>query len=274
LAERLSRPQRRLPAHSETISTVNAIKRVAVVTGAGSGIGRAVTRSLLSAGYRVALAGRRGDALRETIGGADAAQSDTLVVAPTDVTDPDAVRALFAGVAATWGRVDVLFNNAGTFGHPAPIDECEDAEWRTVIDSNLTGSFFCAREAFRTMKAQDPQGGRIINNGSISAHAPRPQAVAYTASKHAITGLTRSISLEGRAYNIACGQIDVGNAATELTSGIGAGALQPDGSRLPEPLMDVRHVADAVLYMAGLPLDANVLFLTVMATGMPYVGRG
>jgi len=254
---------------------VNAIERVAVVTGAGSGIGRVVTQALLGAGYRVALAGRRGDALHETVDGADGPPSDTFVV-PTDVTDPDAVRALFAGVREKWGRVDVLFNNAGTFGHPAPIDEVGDGEWHSVIDSNLTGSFFCAREAFRTMKAQDPQGGRIIINGSISAYVPRPQAVAYTASKHAITGLTRSISLEGRAYNIACGQIDIGNAETELTSviGAGAGALQPDGTRLAEPLMDVRHVADAVLYMAGLPLDANVLFMTVMATGMPYVGRG
>jgi NAD(P)-dependent dehydrogenase (short-subunit alcohol dehydrogenase family) len=201
------------------------------------------------------------------------APNDALAV-PTDVTDPNAVRALFARVTAAWGRVDLLFNNAGVSGRATPLDELTDAQWRTVIDSNLTGSFFCAREAFATMKAQSPQGGRIINNGSISAHVPRPRAVAYTASKHAITGLTKSISLEGRAYNIACGQIDVGNAATDLTARIGQGALQPDGSRLAEPLMDVGSVADAVLYMAGLPLDANVQFLTVMATSMPYIGRG
>ncbi|MBV9154108.1 MAG: SDR family oxidoreductase [Alphaproteobacteria bacterium] len=247
--------------------------RVAVVTGAGSGIGRAVTRSFLGAGYRVALAGRRDDALRETLAGPHASAKDALVV-PTDVTDADAVRDLFSRVTATWGRVDVLFNNAGLFGDTAPLDEVSDAQWSTVIGTNLTGSFLCAREAFRAMKTQTPQGGRIINNGSISAHVPRPQAVAYTASKHAITGLTRSISLEGRPYSIACGQIDIGNAATELTAGIGQGALQPDGSRRVEPLMDVRHAAEAVVYMAGLPLDANVEFLTVMATNMPYIGRG
>ncbi len=247
--------------------------RVALVTGAGSGIGRAVAQALLRSGYRVALAGRRGDALSETLDRSGAAPSDGLV-APTDVTDPDAVRALFAQMTSAWGRVDLLFNNAGVFGKSGPLDELTDAEWRTVIDANLTGSFFCAREAFRAMRAQDPQGGRIINNGSISAHVPRPQAVAYTASKHAITGLTKSISLEGRAYSIACGQIDIGNAATELTSGISRGALQPDGSRRAEPVMDVEHVADAVLYMAGLPLDANVQFMTLMATNMPYIGRG
>jgi NAD(P)-dependent dehydrogenase (short-subunit alcohol dehydrogenase family) len=250
---------------------VNSTKPVAVVTGAGSGIGRSVTQALLGAGYRVALAGRREHTLRETLG--DGTLGDTLVV-PTDVTDPDAVRALFAHVTSAWGRVDLLFNNAGTFGEPAPVDELTDAQWRTVIDANLNGSFFCAREAFRAMKAQRPRGGRIINNGSISAHVPRPHAVAYTASKHAITGLTKSIALDGRPYDIACGQIDVGNAATELTSGISQGALQPDGSRLAEPTQHVQNVADAVLYMAGLPLDANVLFMTVMATQMPYVGRG
>jgi NAD(P)-dependent dehydrogenase (short-subunit alcohol dehydrogenase family) len=250
---------------------VNSIPSVAVVTGAGSGIGRAVAQALLASGYHVALAGRNDASLRQTAG--DAARDEALVL-PTDVTDPDAVRALFARVGSTWGRVDLLFNNAGTFGEPAAVDEVTDAQWRAVIDANLTGSFYCAREAFRAMKAQRPGGGRIINNGSISAHVPRPQAVAYTASKHAITGLTKSIALEGREYDIAGGQIDIGNAATELTSGISHGALQPDGSRLAEPTMDVQNVVDAVLYMAGLPLDANVLFMTVMATKMPYVGRG
>jgi NAD(P)-dependent dehydrogenase (short-subunit alcohol dehydrogenase family) len=244
---------------------------VAVVTGAGSGIGRAVTHALLGSGYRVALAGRRDGSLRETLG--DVARDGALVV-PSDVTDPDAVRALFARVVSAWGRVDLLFNNSGSFGEPASLDEVTDDQWRAVIDVNLSGAFYCAREAFRTMKVQRPQGGRIINNGSISAHVPRPHAVAYTASKHAITGLTKSIALEGRPYSIAGGQIDIGNAATELTSGISRGALQPDGSRLAEPMMDVGNVADAVLYMAGLPLDANVLFMTVMATNMPYVGRG
>jgi NAD(P)-dependent dehydrogenase (short-subunit alcohol dehydrogenase family) len=244
---------------------------VAVVTGAGSGIGRAVTVGLLEAGYRVALAGRREQALRESLAGASA---DRALVIPTDVTDAEAVRALFERVLAEWGRVDLLFNNAGVFGSPAAFEDVELEQWRTSVDTNLTGSFLCAQEAFRAMKSQSPQGGRIINNGSISAHVPRPHAVGYTATKHAITGLTKTISLEGRAYGIACGQVDIGNAVTDLSAGIGRGALQPDGSVRVEPMMDVRHAADAVVYMAGLPLDANVQFLTVMATDMPYIGRG
>ena len=246
---------------------------VAVVTGAGSGIGRAVTRGFLEAGHRVALAGRREHALRETLDGVPAA-ADAALSIPTDVTDSDAVRALFDGARGTFGRVDVLFNNAGVFGAPVPFDDLAAEQWRMVVETNLTGSFLCAQEAFRAMKAQQPQGGRIINNGSISAHVPRPQAVAYTATKHAITGLTKAISLEGRPYNIACGQVDIGNAVTELSAAVAQGALQPDGSRLVEPMMDVRHAADAVLYMAALPLDVNVQFLTVMATKMPFIGRG
>jgi NADP-dependent 3-hydroxy acid dehydrogenase YdfG len=248
---------------------VESSSRVAVVTGAGSGIGRAVARALFERGYRVALAGRREEPLRET-----ATSLDSALVVPTDVTDAGAVRSLFAQVVEEWGRVDLLFNNAGLFGPGDAFDEVALEDWRAVVDTNLTGCFVCAQEAFRVMKTQSPGGGRIINNGSISAHVPRPRAVAYTATKHAITGLTRAISLEGRAFDIACGQIDVGNAATELTAAIERGALQPDGSRLPEPMMDVKHVADAVLYMAHLPLDANVEFLTVMATKMPYIGRG
>jgi NAD(P)-dependent dehydrogenase (short-subunit alcohol dehydrogenase family) len=255
------------------MSGMNPPQRVAIVTGAGSGIGRAVTRALLEAGYRVALAGRRERALRETLAEVPAARANALVV-PTDVTDPAEVRSLFERVAGEWGRVDLLFNNAGVFGAPAALDEVALEQWRTVVDTNLTGSFLCAQEAFRAMKAQRPQGGRIINNGSVSAHVPRPHAVAYTATKHAITGLTKAISLEGRAFNIACGQVDIGNAVTELSAGIGRGALQPDGSVLVEPMMDVRHATDAVLYMAGLPLEANVQFLTVMATTMPFIGRG
>jgi NAD(P)-dependent dehydrogenase (short-subunit alcohol dehydrogenase family) len=252
---------------------MNARARIAIVTGAGSGIGRAVTRALLEAEYRVALAGRREDALRESLADVPASPRDALVV-PTDVADPAGVQKLFARVADEWGRVDLLFNNAGVFGAPAPLDEVALGQWRTVVDTNLTGSFLCAQQAFRTMKAQSPRGGRIINNGSISAHVPRPQTIAYTATKHAITGLTKAISLEGRPFNIACGQIDVGNAATDLSAGIGHGALQPDGSVLAEPMMDVRHAAAAVIYMAGLPLEANVQFLTVMATTMPFIGRG
>jgi NAD(P)-dependent dehydrogenase (short-subunit alcohol dehydrogenase family) len=213
------------------------------------------------------------DALRQTLAGTSASGDDALEI-PTDITDPEAVRSLFARVTAEWGRLDLLFNNAGVFGPPAPLDEVAHDQWRTVVETNLSGSFYCAQEAFRAMKAQRPQGGRIINNGSISAHVPRPQAVAYTATKHAITGLTKTISLEGRTFNIACGQVDIGNAVTELSAGIGRGALQPDGSVMVEPMMDVRHAADAVVYMAGLPLEANVQFLTVMATSMPFIGRG
>ena len=247
--------------------------RVAVVTGAGSGVGRQVTRALLDAGYHVALAGRREDALRATLEDAWAAQARALV-APTDVTEPGSVAALFARVRDRLGRVDLLFNNAGTFGEPAPVEDVSFEQWQTIVATNLTGAFLCAQEAYRAMKAQRPQGGRIINNGSISAYAPRPQAVGYTATKHAISGLTKQIALEGRAYDIACGQIDIGNAATEMTAAMGSGTLQADGSRAPEPVMDARHVADAVLYMASLPLDANVQFLTVMATKMPFIGRG
>ena len=246
---------------------------VAIVTGAGSGIGRAVTRALLEAGYLVALAGRREEALRETLADVPSPRTTALAV-PTDVTDPGEVQTLFTRVAENWGRLDLLFNNAGVFGSSAPLDELAVEHWRTVVDTNLTGSFLCAQQAFAAMKAQAPQGGRIINNGSISAHVPRPHAVAYTATKHAITGLTKSISLEGRPFDIACGQIDIGNARTDLSAGIGQGALQPDGSVLVEPMMDVGHAADAVLYMAGLPLQANVQFLTVMATNMPFIGRG
>jgi NAD(P)-dependent dehydrogenase (short-subunit alcohol dehydrogenase family) len=231
-----------------------------------------VTRSLLEADYRVALAGRREDALHASL--AELTATRNALVIPTDVTEPEQVRSLFARVRQEWGRVDLLFNNAGVFGAPAPLDDVPLEQWRLVVETNLTGSFLCAQEAFRAMKEQDPQGGRIINNGSISAHVPRPRAVAYTATKHAITGLTRAIALEGRPFGIACGQIDIGNARTELSAGLAQGALQADGSVRPEPMMDVRHAADAVVYMAGLPLEANVQFLTVMATNMPFIGRG
>jgi NAD(P)-dependent dehydrogenase (short-subunit alcohol dehydrogenase family) len=243
---------------------------VAVVTGAGSGIGRRVSLDLLEAGYRVVLAGRRASTLDAT---AAAASGSTLVV-PTDVTDPAAVRDLFARSRDRFGRVDVLFNNAGTVGAAGPIEDVTYEQWRAVVDTNLTGAFLCAQEAFRTMRDQSPQGGRIINNGSISAHVPRPYTVAYTATKHALTGLTKAIALEGRRYRIACGQIDIGNAATDLTAAMSHGVPQAAGHLAPEPTMDVAHAASAVVYMAGLPLDANVLFLTVMATAMPFVGRG
>jgi NAD(P)-dependent dehydrogenase (short-subunit alcohol dehydrogenase family) len=246
---------------------------VAMVTGAGSGIGRAVAQALLEAGHRVVLAGRRHDALQETLDAVPGASEGALVI-PTDVTDPADVQSLFAGVVEEWGRLDLLFNNAGVFGARAPLDDVGLEQWRAVVDTNLTGSFLCAQQAFRTMKAQRPQGGRIINNGSISAYVPRPHAVAYTATKHAITGLTKAISLEGREFSIACGQIDIGNASTDLSANLGQGALQADGSVLAEPMMHLRHVTDAVLYMAALPLDANVQFLTVMATNMPFIGRG
>jgi NADP-dependent 3-hydroxy acid dehydrogenase YdfG len=245
---------------------------VAVVTGAGSGIGRVVARALLGAGWRVALAGRRADALQETAG--DAGDVGTALAVPTDVADPDSVAALFAVVRAEWGRVDLLINNAGTFGPSGQVDEIAVDDWVATVAVNLTGAFLCAREAVAAMKAQDPPGGRIINNGSISAHAPRPGSAAYTATKHAITGLTKSLSLDGRAHGIACGQIDIGNAATDMTAGIARGTRQADGRVVPEPTFDVRHVAEAVLFMAGLPLDANVQFLTVTATTMPFIGRG
>jgi NAD(P)-dependent dehydrogenase (short-subunit alcohol dehydrogenase family) len=242
---------------------------VAVVTGAGSGIGRHIARALLHAGYQVALAGRRVDALRETAEGSDAA-----LVVRADVGSPASVEALFEEVRRAWGRVDLLVNNAGTFGPPGAVDEITPEDWQRVLDTNLTGAFLCAQHAVRLMKRQQPQGGRIINNGSVSAHVPRPGSVAYTATKHAITGLTKSISLDGRAYDVACGQIDIGNAATEMTAGIAEGALQADGRRVPEPTFDVEHVARAVLYMASLPLDANVQFMTIAATKMPFIGRG
>ncbi len=245
--------------------------RVAVVTGAGSGIGRAVARAFLSDGYRVALAGRRKEALQETAAGST---EGAALVVPTDVTDPDAVSALFDAVVGEWGRVDVLFNNAGTFGPSGAIDTVSVEEWRRTVDVNLTGMFLCARAAVRVMKAQNPRGGRIVNNGSIAASAPRPESVAYSATKHAVTGLTKSILLDCRAFDIGCGQIDIGNAATEMTAGFGVGAKQADGSVRPEPSFDVSHVADAVRYMVGLPLEANVFSLTVTATGMPFVGRG
>ena len=245
---------------------------VAIVTGAGSGIGRAVSLALLRAGWSVALAGRREDALAQT---ATLGEGAPALVLPTDVADPDAVDALFDATRARFGRLDLVFNNAGTGAPPVALEEHSIEAWRRVVDVNLTGAFLCTRAAFRLMKDQDPQGGRIINNGSISAHVPRPRSIAYTATKHAITGLTRSTSLDGRAYNIACGgQIDIGNAATEMTSRMSRGVPQPDGSSRAEPTMDVQAVADAVLYMAGLPLSANVQFMTVMATAMPFIGRG
>ena len=248
---------------------------VAVVTGAGSGIGRQVARALLRSGYRVALAGRRAGALEETAEGAETAggAAEALVV-PTDVTSPGSVAALFAEVERRYGRVDLLFNNAGTFGPAGSADEVDPEEWARTVDTNLTGAFLCAHHAMKLMKRQRPRGGRIINNGSISAQSPRPRTVAYTATKHAITGLTKSIALDGRAHDIACGQIDIGNAATEMTAGIAKGAVQADGRTAPEPTFDAEHVARAVLYLAGLPLDTNVLFMTITATTMPFVGRG
>ncbi|HET6705131.1 SDR family oxidoreductase [Amycolatopsis sp.] len=242
--------------------------KTAVVTGAGSGIGRAVARALLEDGYHVALAGRRENALDETAAGAGNA-----LVVPTDVADEHAVEALFQAVRDRWGRLDLLFNNAGV-GTTGTIAELGVDDWKRTVDVNLTGMFLCARQAVLLMKDQDPRGGRIVNNGSISAHVPRPASVAYTATKHAVTGLTRSISLDGRAWDVACGQIDIGNAATEMTERMAAGIPQADGRVLAEPTFDVRHVADAVRYMAGLPLDANVQFLTVTATTMPFIGRG
>ena len=244
--------------------------KVALVTGAGSGIGRAVALALAKAQYAVVLAGRRLELLEKV---ARQAGSSCLAVA-ADVTEPASVNALFARIAERFGRLDLLFNNAGMGAPATALEELSLEQWRRTVDTNLTGAFLCTQAAFRLMKAQQPRGGRIINNGSISASVPRPHMIAYTASKHAVTGLTKATSLEGRQYDIACGQIDIGNTATELAAHIAAGTLQADLSLKPEPTFDVRYVADAVLYMAGLPLEANVLFMTVMATKMPYVGRG
>jgi NAD(P)-dependent dehydrogenase (short-subunit alcohol dehydrogenase family) len=247
--------------------------KVALVTGAGSGIGRASALALLDAGYHVVLAGRRADALDETAALAGALRANTLAV-PTDATDPLAVQALFEATRKTFGRLDVLFNNAGTGAPPVPMDELTFDQWKAVVDINLTAVFLCTQQAFKLMKNQQPRGGRIINNGSISAHAPRPFSAPYTATKHAITGLTKSTSLDGRAHDIACGQIDIGNAASDMTQRMATGVPQADGRLLPEPRMDLKHVADAVVHMASLPLEANIQFMTVMATKMPFVGRG
>jgi NAD(P)-dependent dehydrogenase (short-subunit alcohol dehydrogenase family) len=248
-------------------------KRVAVVTGAGSGIGRAAAVGLMREGYAVVLAGRRQEALEATASEAGGAPGRSLVV-PTDVTDPRSVEALFVATGDAFGRLDLLFNNAGQGAPPVPLEELSYEQWRSVVDTNLTGAFLCTQEAIRLMKSQTPRGGRIINNGSISAHSPRPFSAPYTAAKHAITGLTKSTALDGRAYDIACGQIDIGNAATEMTERMVEGVLQANGSIAPEPRMDVELVARAVVQMASLPLEANVQFMVLMATKMPFIGRG
>jgi NAD(P)-dependent dehydrogenase (short-subunit alcohol dehydrogenase family) len=249
------------------------MEKVALITGAGSGIGRACALALADAGWSLALCGRRLDRVAAVAGEAKAKGVDAIAV-QADVGDPAAVEALFAEVEAKFGRLDLLFNNAGTGAPPKPMEELTVEEWRRVVDTNLTGPFLCTQGALRLMKRQDPRGGRIINNGSISAHAPRPNSAPYTATKHAITGLTRSTALDGRAFDIACGQIDIGNAQTPLTARMASGAPQPNGDVVVEPTMDVEDVARALVYMAGLPLSANVQFITVMATKMPYIGRG
>lgn len=249
-----------------------AARKIAIVTGAGTGVGRAVALALLGAGYRVALAGRRSEPLEETAGMA-ASGAETAVI-PTNVADEASVAALFAEVAAKWGRLDLLFNNAGLNAPGVPLEDLPPATWREIVDVNLTGSFLCAQHAFRLMKAQSPQGGRIVNNGSISAHAPRPDSAPYTATKHAVTGLTKSLALDGRKFGIAAGQVDIGNAATPMTQRMQKGVKQADGSVRPEPTMDVDDVGRAVLFMDSLGLDSNVLFLTIKATAMPFEGRG
>jgi NAD(P)-dependent dehydrogenase (short-subunit alcohol dehydrogenase family) len=248
-------------------------ERVALVTGAGTGIGRAAALALLKDGYRVVFAGRRVDALNASIAAAGPDGGRALAIA-TDVTDPHSVRELFAKTRQAFGRLDVLFNNAGRGGPPVPLEDVSFEDWQAVVGVNLTGMFLCIQEAFKLMRDQTPRGGRIINNGSISAYTPRVNSAPYTATKHAVLGLTKSAALDGRKYDIACGQIDIGNAATELTERMSAGVPQANGSVVAEPRMDVAHVASAILYMANLPLDANVLFTTIMATKMPYVGRG
>ncbi len=252
---------------------MGSTNKVALVTGAGTGVGRAVALALLQEGYSVVLAGRRKDPLDTAIRAAGGSESVTLAV-PTDVADPSSVKRLFARTKETFGRLDLLFNNAGIGAPPLPLEDLTYDQWKAVVETNLTGTFLCTQEAFRLMKHQEPRGGRIINNGSISAHNPRPNSAPYTATKHAITGLTKSASLDGRKYDIACGQIDIGNAATEMTARMVEGVVQADGSVRVEPRMDPEYVARAVVYMASLPLDANVQFLTVMATKMPFIGRG
>ena len=247
--------------------------KVAIVTGAGTGVGKRTALALLEVGYSVALAGRRVEPLQSTEEAAGTAASRAMVV-PTDVGNPEEVTALFAKTQERFGRLDLLFNNAGTGSPPVPLEDLTYEQWQAVVNVNLTGPFLCTQAAFRVMKSQDPRGGRIINNGSISAHVPRPNSAPYTSTKHGITGLTRATSLDGRKYDIACGQIDIGNAETELTGAIKTGIIQPDGSLLAEATMNVDHVAEAVVYMASLPLDANVQFMTVMATNMPFIGRG
>jgi len=246
--------------------------KVALVTGAGTGIGKAAALAMLTDGYRVALVGRRKELLEKAA--ADSGAKERAMVLAADITQAEATRAVFSKVRQAWGRLDVLFNNAGMGAPAVPMEDLPYEQWKAVVDINLNAMFLCCQEAIRIMKAQQPKGGRIINNGSISAHAPRPNTVAYTATKHAVTGLTKSISLDGRAHDIACGQIDIGNAATEMTERMTKGVQQANGTSMVEPRMDVAHVGAAVLYMANLPLDANVQFMTIMATKMPFVGRG
>jgi NAD(P)-dependent dehydrogenase (short-subunit alcohol dehydrogenase family) len=252
---------------------VSTPPKVAIVTGAGTGIGRAVALALLEQGFAVVLAGRREAPLAQTMADAGSHRTRARAV-PTDVADPASVRALFAAARDAFGRIDVLFNNAGIATRGVPLEDLTVEQWKSVVDVNLTGAFLCTQQAFRLMKDQQPQGGRIINNGSISAYTPRPHSAPYTATKHAITGLTKSTSLDGRRFNIACGQIDIGNAATDMTASFADGVLQANGQTVAEPRLDVGHVAKAVVYMASLPLDANVQFITVMATKMPFIGRG
>ncbi len=252
---------------------MGTFEKVAIVTGAGTGIGKYTTLGLLQEGYAVALAGRRVELLEKTVQEAGSAGARTLVV-PTDVGEPASVQALFAKTQETFGRLDLLFNNAGTGAPPIPLEDLSYEQWKTVVDINLTGAFLCIQEAFKIMKNQNPRGGRIINNGSISAYAPRPNSAPYTATKHAMTGLTKSTALDGRQYDIACGQIDIGNAETEMTARMKNGVPQANGTIAVEPTMDVDNVVRAVIYMASLPLDANVPFLTVMASKMPFIGRG
>jgi NAD(P)-dependent dehydrogenase (short-subunit alcohol dehydrogenase family) len=252
---------------------MSSSKRVAIVTGAGTGIGKAVALALLQDGYAVALAGRRKEPLEAVAQAGDGSGTRAIAV-PTDLSDPASIKALFAHTDERFGRLDLLFNNAGVGAPPIPLEDLSYEQWKAVVDTNLSGAFLCTQEAFRLMKRQQPRGGRIINNRSISASSPRPNSAPYTATKHAITGLTKSTSLDGRKYDIACGQIDIGNAATEMTQSMHSGVQQADGSIKPEPTMDPQHVARAVLYMASLPLDANVQFMTLMATKMPFIGRG